>query len=55
MPSGPVELVDLVASIADLVMSGVKGRGGSVLGRCLRWMRVLCRSEGRGFSLEMFA
>ena len=36
MPSGPVQKVGFVRSIADLVMLGVIGSRGSVLGRCLR-------------------
>ena len=35
MPSGSVNSVDLVLSIAILVMSGVKGGGGSVGGLIL--------------------
>ena len=36
MPSGPVQEVGFVRSIAALVMLGVIGGGGSVFGRCRR-------------------
>ena len=45
MPSGPVAEVFLVSSIAELVMFGVKGGGGSVLGRCLRCVLLSLLSD----------